>query len=75
MNVTDWPMPRGARLRLTLAWLAVSGRRHPVLAIAAALSLAALAILAATAPARSCQLRAVATPGMRAHFACEQVTP
>lgn len=73
MTAPDWPLPRGARLRLCLAWLTIRIRRGPrrvVAILAAATFLAGLAVLITAAPAHGCRLHAVATPGVKAHFAC-----
>lgn len=72
MTAPDWPLPRGARLRLCLAWLTIRIRRGPrrvVAILAAATFLAGLAVLITAAPAHGCRLHVVTTGG-RGHYAC-----
>ena len=78
MTGPDWPMPRGARIRLRVAWLAATARRWPrrALAIAATtVAVTGLVVAAASNPAGACRLHVVTAPGTRAHWACAQVTP
>ena len=73
MTAPDWPLPRGARLRLRLAWVAIRmrrGRRRVTAVLATAACLACLAVLVTAAPAHACRLHAIATPGVKAHYAC-----
>ena len=74
----DWPLPPGAWFRLRLTWLAVHARRArrriTTLAATAACA-AALGVLITAAPAHACRLHAVATPGVKAHYACAATTP